>query len=506
MKKIIIITIISCVACMQHAMAQKATDALLLSQYYSGSTARSAGMGGAFGALGGDISVISTNPAGLAVYRGSEFTFTPGLNFTSTDTQFDNFTSNEKYSRFMINNIGYVYTRNFYNSKGFQSMNFGIAYNRLSDFNEKAYIWSPEAGSSMLDGFVWNANYGSNGRPLHPNHLDDFYEGLAYDTYGINDNDPNNPGYYRNAYIAAGDVYGQPMKRTMYTKGGMGEYAFSLGANLNHRLYFGATLGIQDVYYEESYFHEESPGFSDFQYFNFSQDYTLNGIGLNFKAGLIFRPVQMLRLGVAIHTPTRYWLKPYLLTGMETQFGTPPAGETDKHFFMEIESDPSRDRFNIVSPWRYQLSAASVLGNLGMVNIDMEYVNYTTCKVLPNSDYGEATDYAAEAFKSNVNVKGGAEFRLGPVYLRGGIAYYGSPYKKDYLSEYNKSHQGMMSYSGGIVFRARSFYMDGAYTFMKIPQRDPVLYQSFDDQGLFDAVSPMNTSSGKVILTFGFRF
>jgi len=506
MKRNTIIFILLCAVRMYYASAQQATDALLLSQYFSGSTARSAGMGGAFGALGGDLSVLSANPAGLAVYRGSEFTFTPAINFTNTDAQLDYVTFNEKYTKFMINNIGYVYTWNFYNSKSFQSMNFGIAYNRLSDFNGKAYIWNPNAGSSMLDGFVWNANYGNNGNPLKPNQLDDFYEGLAYDTYGINDNDPSNPGYYWNAHIAAGDVYNQPMKRTMYTKGGIGEYAFSLGANLNHTLYLGTTLGIQDVYYEESYFHEESPDFDDFQYFNFSQDYTLSGVGLNFKAGLIFRPVQVLRLGVAIHTPTRYWLKPYLLTGMETQFGIPPSGEKDTQFFQEIENDPSRERFNIVTPWRYQFSAATVLGNFGVVNVDMEYVNYSTCTVLPNSDFGDATDYAAEAFKSNVNVKGGAEFRLGLMYVRGGIAYYGSPYKKDYLSEYNKSDQGMMSYSGGVGFRARSFYMDAAYSYMKFPQRDPVLYQSFDYEGLFNVVSPMKTSSGKVILTFGFKF
>ena len=503
MKRNTIIFIIFCAVCTHHALAQKATDALMLSQYYSGSTARSAGMGGAFGALGGDPSVLSANPAGLAVYRGSEFTFTPGLNFTSTDAQFDNATFNEKFNRFLINNIGYVYTWNFYNSKGFKSMNFGIAYNRLSDFNGKAYIWSSQAGSSMLDGFVWNANYGNNGKPLQPNQLDDFYEGLAYDTYGIDD-DPDYPGYYWNAYIAKGDKYNQPMKRTMSTKGGIGEYALSLGANLNHSWYFGATLGIHDVYYEESYFHEESPDFNDFQYFNFSQDFTMSGVGLNFKAGLIYRPAQMLRLGVAIHTPTQYWLKPYLVTGMETQFGTPPPGETEKDFFQEYDNES--EKFNIVTPWRYQLSAATILGNLAVVNIDMEYVNYSTCKVLPSSNFRDETDYAAEAFKSNVNVKGGAELRLGLIYLRGGIAYYGSPYKKDYLSEFNKSYQGVMNYSGGIGFRARSFYMDAAYSYMKFPQRDPILYQTFDDQGLFNVVSPMKTSSGKFILTFGFKF
>ena len=62
------------------AQAQTASDALRFSyipQY--GGTARTVGVGGAMGALGGDFATISMNPAGLATYRMSEFTFTPGF-------------------------------------------------------------------------------------------------------------------------------------------------------------------------------------------------------------------------------------------------------------------------------------------------------------------------------------------------------------------------------------------------------------------------------------------
>jgi hypothetical protein len=34
-------------------------------------------MAGAFGSLGGDFASVSQNPAGLGVYRSSEFTITP---------------------------------------------------------------------------------------------------------------------------------------------------------------------------------------------------------------------------------------------------------------------------------------------------------------------------------------------------------------------------------------------------------------------------------------------
>jgi hypothetical protein len=60
--------------------AQTASDALRFSyipQY--GGTARTVGVGGAMGALGGDFATISMNPAGLATYRMSEFTYSPGF-------------------------------------------------------------------------------------------------------------------------------------------------------------------------------------------------------------------------------------------------------------------------------------------------------------------------------------------------------------------------------------------------------------------------------------------
>jgi len=461
-------------------------------------------MSGAYGALGGDLSVVNNNPAGLAIYRGSEFTITPALNFSNTNSEFDNGKFNERNTVFLLNNIGYVFTRNLFKEKGFQSLNFGLAYNRLSDFNSKAYIWSPAAGSSMLDGFVWNAN--NYGAPLHYNQLNDFYEGLAYDTYGI---DILPDGTYTNIFIEAGNDYGQAMKRTMSTKGGINEFSLSMGANMNHTLFFGATFGIQSVSYKESYFHIEEPDFAGLKYFDFSQDFSLDGTGVNFKAGVIYRPIHMLRLGAAIHTPTRFWLRPYLLTGMETQFGIAPPdqpdGKTDRQFFYETESDRFQQRFNIVTPWRYQFSAATVISSLGVANIDVEYVNYTTCKILPNSDYGAETGIAETQFKGNLNIRFGAEFRLGPMFFRGGTAYYGSPYKKEFLPDFDNSHHGTLSYSGGIGFRARNFYMDAAFSHMNMPQRRAVLYETFDDIGRLPISTLMKTSSGKFTLTFGFR-
>ena len=491
MKKYIII-IVSCVSLSGTALAQNAHDALLFSRHYAGGTARSAGMSGAFGALGGDVSALSTNPAGLAVYRGTEFTFTPALNIASTNANYDGVRFRDNDTRFIFNSIGYVFTRNRHNETGLMSINFGFAYNRLSDFNSAGYVRKQSASSSLLDEFVLHAN--------RNNGLNPFYEGLAWDVNAIWDDD----GEFIHDYILEGR-YGQPLFRSMSYRGGIGEYGFSMGLNFNHNLYFGATLGIQELSYRERFIHEESPG-SGFEFLNnfrFSDEYTVNGWGLNFKAGVIYRPIQMLRLGAAVHTPTRLWLRPYHLTSMGTTFNKSPLDDGTRRFYYETESDPS-ERYQLTTPWRFNFSAATVIGSVGIVSVDVEYVDYKKNIITPRRDYDFENAEITVLLRPAVNVKTGAEFRLGPLFLRGGMAIYGNPYNKNQFdADIQKTLTSTISYSAGIGFRNRDFYIDVAYSFMKQPERIINLYEF--DHNWFE-YARIRTNNNKALVTFGFRF
>ena len=504
MKKFIIISIISCLALIENGLAQNADDAMLFSRHYAGGTARSMGMSGAFGALGGDPSVLCTNPAGLAVYRGSEFTVTPTLNFNSTNAEYDKNTFSDNNVRFNLNNIGYVYTKNTYNQKGLQSITFGFAYNRLSDFNSDAYIKRNAATSSMLDEFIFNANYGydDSGIPLSESQFDDFYERLAWETYAM-DWDEDNKQYFSD-YSDFG--YGQPLSRSISTRGGIGEYSFSLGSNFDNKLFLGATLGIQDVNYKEYYLHEETPEFQYMSSFKFNDEYSVNGWGVAFRAGVIYRPIQELRVGASIHTPVILMMSPEHLTSIDTYFNSSPPGSDGGTYFYSEYYDVYK-RYNITTPWRYGFSAATVIGRLGVVDADVEIVDYSTCKISPKSNYDFENSEVAKIFKTAVNLKVGAEARLGPLYLRGGMAYYGNPYNKDkFDDEIKETLKNTISFSGGAGFRNRDFYMDAAYSFMKHPERTKNLYMSYDNFGTFYENTNLRSKSGKLIVTFGFRF
>ena len=74
----------------QHQVAgQSYADlARIMSQQDVNGTARIQGIGGARTALGGDISAISGNPAGLGFYNSSEFSISPGFLYTSNTSNY----------------------------------------------------------------------------------------------------------------------------------------------------------------------------------------------------------------------------------------------------------------------------------------------------------------------------------------------------------------------------------------------------------------------------------
>jgi hypothetical protein len=71
--------------CAFSSLAQNDVDAMRYSQLTFGGTARFASMAGSMGALGGDISTLSFNPAGIALFRKTELSITPSF-FSQTTT------------------------------------------------------------------------------------------------------------------------------------------------------------------------------------------------------------------------------------------------------------------------------------------------------------------------------------------------------------------------------------------------------------------------------------
>jgi len=292
------------------SQAQDLVDALRFSQFQVQGTARSGAMGNAFGALGGDFTSVSINPAGLGLYRSGEFTITPKSSHTSIESAYWSSVADDTDYKFTLNNISYVSAipTASRSEAGIVSVNLGIGYNRLMDFNSNAFVVGNGIDGSYMDYIADNANAGI---------WSDSYEELPWNTDMLL-YDEDNDEYWHDIQDAG---YGQNQRKSISKSGSIDEYSFALALNFNHKFYLGASWGISDVYYRESSQIFENDAQDNIPYFNeftFNSYLRTTGYGHNFKFGGIYKPIHEVRLGISIHTPTFYRLHDYFDTSMQS--------------------------------------------------------------------------------------------------------------------------------------------------------------------------------------------
>lgn len=275
------------------------------------------------------------------------------------------------------------------------------------------------------------------------NSLNPFTTSLAYDAYLLNLPEDNTDNVYD---IPIDNTHS--VEELKYTKerGYQAEYAISVGANYDDKFYFGATLGIQSIHYKSfSYYTEWVVGDqidSKLKGFTFDQDFVTSGTGVNFKFGMIYRPIPAIRIGAAIHTPTYYSLDAYARNGVYSEFVELPfegaSSGNDLKYGMDAITDYT---YKLKTPWRVMGSIATVLGQRAIISADYEYVDYTSAKFTNNGSGNEylATNEAIKTiYKGTHNFRAGAEYRFSSIFcLRGGYSYSASPYTKGEMNEKN---------------------------------------------------------------------
>ena len=483
MKKIIItLTAVLCVTFISYS--QNEVDALRYSQNYYSGTARFVGMGGAFGALGGDMSSISINPAGLGVYRKSEFTITPNLYYNATESNFSGSKYTDSKYKLNFNNLGIVGSYTDDNSSdGWKGVSFAFGYNRLNNFNKNILIEGTNSANSLLDVWVDNVNTG--------NYSSESGEQMALDAgliYNIVGNDT------LSSYISdfTGSSYGQLQRKSIQKNGGMGETFVAFGANFNHFLYLGGSIGFQKLNYSEHSQHNESDPNDMIPYFdsfNFSDHLDAYGNGYNLKFGAIIKPINALRLGIAVHSPTFFNIHEEYSSELESSidFG---SGSVNDNF----STQTGTFNYTLTTPFKAIGSAAIVIGKTGLISVDYEYIDYTKSRMRENKySFFDENNNIVNRYSSSTNLRIGGEYRFGPLSLRGGYAIYGSPYN----SQEANSNSGYSSYSFGFGTRTNNYFIDFAY-----------IYTLADEKYYLYGVQEanLNSTTNQLIATVGFKF
>lgn len=477
MKKYIITLII--IALGTGAWAQNEQDALRFSQTMHGGSARSVSMGGAFGALGGDFGALSINPAGIALYRQGEFSFTPSFSTISSDANYLGTKISDSQVKMSFDHFGLVMPIKSRSgaSNGSNSLVFGFGYNKLKDFTGNTVMKAVNNSNSLVDEFVHTANLYDDWDP--------FTDELAWETYLI-DYDSIAGVYYSDFDVSG---YGQTQRRTISTRGGIGEYLFNLGANLGHKFYVGGSVGIQRAQYEETWIHTETDPddiIDYFQQFSFKNVLSTTGSGVNVKFGFIARPIEWLRIGGAIHTPTFFNMSDDFTSSMATDLA-------DGQSTHEYESYGEYS-YEITTPFKAIGSAAFILQKVAILSVDYEYVDYASARLRGNDyDFFDENQAVANRYKAVNNIRLGGEFHMGPMFFRAGYALYGSPY----VSGEANSGNNYTTVSAGFGYRTSGFFMDLGIAKSGFDQKYFLYNQNSAD---------ITNSRTQVMATFGFRF
>jgi len=481
MKTKAIFTAIAAIAFSLNIFAQNETEALRYSQLTMGGTARSTAVGGAFGAVGADFSSLSINPAGMGVYKKSEISFSPALYYSKNiNTYLGSESEDFKYS-VNLSNFGMVFSAPLSSVASdkpqWKSVQFGFGFNKLANFNNNITIEGNNQSTSLVDIILNKAN------GVAPANLDPFDTQLAYDAYIINPDDVFNNTYKSD--LTNGDII---QRKTINTRGGINEWAFSFSGNYNDVLYVGGTLGLVGLSYREDSQYDEIDRMDTMKLFKsmtIKDNLSTDGSGINFKFGIIAQPVKFIRIGAAIHTPTFFYR-------IEDKYTRNFSSNIDTMSYV-LDPVESEFKYEINTPLRLLGNIAFLINKSGFISFDYEYTDYSTARM-------RSTDYSFFAENNNIknlykathNFRGGVEYTLNPFILRAGYAHYMSPFKSDTLNNYQRD-----IFSGGIGFRNTHYFLDFTYAYSKSDGK----YYLYDG-----AVSDQKISTSNFILSMGVKF
>ena len=515
MKKNILPIFILCF--MQSAIGQTPEDVLRYSYFPVTGSARSMAIGGAMGALGGDINALYVNPAGLGLYKTREIVITPGFNLNNNNFNYRGTGNETNKSAFNLGTSGFVTGYNKRGSK-WTSQAFSMGINQMANFNNQYTYKGTNDFSSMSELF---AKQFSSSRQNFNDALNNpqfaFGTAPAIYTYLIDT--------FRNANNVL-EVKGLPefllkqgialqQEKTVKTSGGITELAVGYAANMDDKIYVGGSVGIPFVSYERNTTYRESDpsgnNNNNFNFFELKDRIKTTGVGVNAKLGIIFKPQEQVRLGVTVHTPTYYSLSDQQNSSLTTDTEGYNGKETVESSKFTANNNAGISDYLLFSPWKAMVSGSYVFREVNdtrkqraFISADIEYIGYRNAtfrapgeEVSENERryYGDLKDVINDYYKGAFNFRLGGELKFNTIMFRLGGAYYSSPYKQKELKS------NIIQATGGLGYRNKGKFIDLSYAhnFLKDVHFP---YRLEDKQNTF---ATQRGSRGNVVLTLGFK-
>lgn len=474
-----------CFGVFASSFAQGDYEAFRFSQIDYMGTARYMGAGGTFGTVGGDFSGLSTNPAAIGLYKRHEVSFTPMmLSFFKDNTTYygtSNFTQNPKYT---VPQCGLVIATSIDDSN-WKAWQFGFGYNRIMDYNN-TFRANGTPDASFINPILANAN-GINYNQLTADAM------LAWNTWLI-DTLRGQTNRYFSPFSDAN------LNQTAIVKqsGAIDEMSFTFGGNYNDKLYLGISLAIPFLDYTEQTVLTESPadaedlmGITSYKVRTTQRD---RGAGINAKIGVIYQPINFLRLSAGIQTPTYFWkIRDYYNREMTSYWNIPGISDNQHHEYTY------NYQFALSTPFRFNVGTAFLINKRGFISAEYEFNDYRMATLYANDyNFSDENNMIREKYGICHSVRVGGEVNLTPKFaLRAGYNFKSSPYLNS--SEWSEGFNGSAHYGSiGFGYRNKFLFVDLAY----------ILKFSKDNYTLYQPVAPVQikNTTHRVAATIGFKF
>lgn len=500
---------VAIVATISTTYAQYAGDAIRFGNTNYGSSARFKGMGNAQIGVGGDISSLHGNPAGLGLFTRSEFSFTPEFNNSTAKSDYLGSSMNDAQSKINVNQAGVVWYNPTYRpqgentNKGVLSTVFGIGYARNNDFTQQYTYGGNNNTTTMRNFFAEEANRNmGNGGSLSDRSLENY----AFQDYLINFNTPSSLGRYESTPFS-----NNTQNQTATSAGSTSELNLSGALNISNQFYIGASVGMVNARYTRNATYTERgqinsynsdpdrgaigyAGNEDYD-FSYTQSQETRASGINGKFGIIYRPVTNFRIGLNFQTPTWMYVEDEYAENLFTSISgdAPVSGDA-------ITSTYS---YRLRTPAKGSVGASYVFGGQAILSADVDFIDYASTRF--SLDGGGMNDQTIiknnaaikNGYTSAVNYRVGGEYRLDNVSLRAGYGLNGSPVKNDDSNLFDVKY-----YSAGLGYRVNEYYIDLAYQRVQSNER----LASYTLNNGTEPVAAIKNGNNNVFLTIGLRF
>ncbi|MFI0427987.1 OmpP1/FadL family transporter [Mariniflexile sp. HMF6888] len=423
--------------------AQDISDALRYSQDEIQGTARFRALSGAFGALGGDMSAVSINPASSAVFAQSHASFTLSNVDTNNDTQYFNGFTTSSESNFDISQGGAAFVFESRSNSPWRKFTIGVAYDRANNYDDNWNARGTNPNNQSID--LYFLNYADGKRldqisALSGESLADAYTDignvygfahqqafLGFESYILEPDadDDANTTYFSN--LANGTFnHNYSYASTGYN----GKISFNMAAQYEDNLYLGLNLNSHFIDFHRStlLFENNSNAGSIVNSIEFENNLSTSGNGFSFQLGGIFKLSPEFRLGVAFDSPTWYTIEEQTSQYLATVRDDGGSNITQVVNPQTVNVYP---QYKLQTPSKLTGSLAYVFGTQGLLSFDYSRKDYSKTKFKPESDsfFTDQNTLIANTLTDASTYRLGGEYKVKQFSFRGGYRFEESPYK-----------------------------------------------------------------------------